>query len=147
MSTASPDPKLVFEGLFRTLVRSIPEKAREVDGVVLFTVVGQRGGEYTFDLRRGGQPDVQAGRTTEPDLHIVIEEHFFGDFLVGDYVFADAVRTSKLGVVGKKKVYDALVRFLRPRPVKKKDSPGRAELKGPSARGVRLGARKSKKRR
>ncbi len=105
-------PKTLFETIFRSLVEARKLLAPTVDAYVMFTITGDGGGIWTFDLRKEGAHAVLVGKVENPGLHIIVESDFLDSFLAGDFEVAKAIEDNKLGIKGEQKVYKAFIQFL-----------------------------------
>jgi hypothetical protein len=133
---ASSDATTFFEGFLPKVLAAAGQSATEIDGVILFKVVGKTDGRWTVDLRKNGTPGVHGGITAKPDLIFVLTEDFFGRFVSGRYDIEEAIRTEKLSFWGKPRVMSGFVEMLKNLPSPPMTSPG--TLRKPRKGGVSL---------
>lgn len=102
-----------FEVALRSMIQSTSGVRRKVDGWVVFTVVGQEQGMWTFDLRADGTGDLVPEKVEQPDLHITMRDDFVPEFFSGRTDLERAMEQGRWGFRGKVRVGMALAELLQ----------------------------------
>ena len=128
--------KTLFEVIFPHILEEKKTLLPKVNGVVMFTVIGNDGGCWTFDLRKGGDGKVHHGSAKKPDLTIVVADSFLDKFMAGDYDAVKAIKSGQLGILGSEKVFDGFVGMLLGQATKPASKAGK--IKDPKKKGFSL---------
>lgn len=139
----SPSPSVVFEQFLKAAVHALKHPC-SVRARIQLTVVGDGGGDWTVDLRRFGAYDVIVGPTDDPELQIILQRAFLGQFLTGDYDLGQAIAAGQLGIVGSHQTLVGFLDFLIGRAPK--TNAAEAGLSKPTVSGVGIRDKRGAKR-
>lgn len=104
-------PDMVFEDAFDKLLQQRKQFLGDVDALVMFTLVGDGGGIWTLDMRKGGTAHAYRGKVENPDIHIMMEATFLDKFITGEIKAEDIVE-SRVGMIADERKMKALMNFL-----------------------------------
>lgn len=104
---------VIFEAFLQNALTSRKGFVGDVDGLVMFSVIGENSGIWTADMRKGGTARVYRGKVETPDIHIIVKDTYLDNLLQGQ-VTEEAVRNNELGIVAKsRKQLENLAAFLK----------------------------------
>lgn len=103
----------VFEVFLQNALTARKGFVGDVDGFVMFSVIGENSGIWTLDMRRGGTARVYKGKVEKPDIHIIVRDTYLDNLLRGE-MSVDAVRNNNFGIeTTDAKKLESLASFLR----------------------------------
>lgn len=103
----------VFEVFLQNALTARKGFVGDVDGLVMFSVIGDNSGIWTADMRKGGTARVYRGKVETPDIHIIVKDTYLDTLLKGELT-EQAVRNDEVGIVAKsKRQLENLAAFLK----------------------------------
>ncbi len=93
------EPKEWFESELPAAVQADPNKIKDFNGTLMFTINGDRGGTWTVDIHNQ-QLNIKAEAIEKPDIAITMKDGDFVDFINKKLAGQMAFMTGKLKVKG-----------------------------------------------
>ena len=103
----------VFEVFLQNALTARKGFVGDVDGLVMFSVIGDKSGIWTLDMRKGGTNRVYRGKVETPDIHIIVKDTYLDNLLRGE-MSVEAVRNNEFGIITTDaKKLESLASFLK----------------------------------